>query len=596
MGLRSDLSDSNGDIFSEDVLTVEIYGPKEEHLTIIDVPGIFRTTGEGTTKGDMDIVRSLVRNYIKDDRTIILAVLPSNVDIATQEILQLAEDYDKNGERTIGVLTKPDLVSEPSAQAAVCDLVMGKRRPLRLGYYLIRNHGAENVLPGQANPEQFYQTSPWDKLPRDRVGIPALKEQLQTLLDEISRREFPRLVIDLKCKVKECHGELDKLGPSRQNQREQRNFLSQIAGKFQDVVRAGLTADYNVHSMFDQEQSRLVTQVVNIMDAFAEDFRLRAHLLKFDHLTTSDECSPSYDGFDHDDIIPQKIQKKPADFVKLEAITKEEFEELGDLVHLEENVPDPCDNMSDWIRNMYQRSRGMDLGTFNPHLVSTAFAQQSSKWESMTRSCLSRVIVSIHRFIRTALERVCSDVATCRNIWLQILDELLNGYSKALEQMELLIHVNQRKQPWTLNGRFNEMLAKARAERVASLLRPQARLEAKQFGEPQQMVNLAAIPQAIKAQSNAEYLQEEIHDILHAYYNLALDRYIDNIFQLSVDYHLLTGPDSPFKVFTHDWVLELDPGKLEQIAGESKSIKKSRDRVKGKLSNLEEALRVLKQD
>jgi hypothetical protein len=45
------------------------------------------------------------RSWIKNSRTIILAVLPSNVDIATQEILTLAEDYDKAGERTLGVLT-----------------------------------------------------------------------------------------------------------------------------------------------------------------------------------------------------------------------------------------------------------------------------------------------------------------------------------------------------------------------------------------------------------------------------------------------------------------------------------------------------------
>lgn len=39
---------------------------------------------EGTSKEDMFMVRDLVTSYIKDDRTIILAVLPSNIDIATQ--------------------------------------------------------------------------------------------------------------------------------------------------------------------------------------------------------------------------------------------------------------------------------------------------------------------------------------------------------------------------------------------------------------------------------------------------------------------------------------------------------------------------------
>ena len=60
---------------------------------------------------------------MQDKRTIILAVLPSNVDVATREIIALAEKYDKLGERTLGVLTKPDLVTEASAKISVCTSV-----------------------------------------------------------------------------------------------------------------------------------------------------------------------------------------------------------------------------------------------------------------------------------------------------------------------------------------------------------------------------------------------------------------------------------------------------------------------------------------
>ena len=162
MGLRADISTGNGAVFSEDVLKIEVQGPHEDYLTIIDVPGIFRTTTQGTTKDDMVMVRDLVKRYIRDDRTIILAVLPSNVDIATQEILELAEDYDKNGERTLGVLTKPDLVLEPSAQAAVCDLVQGKKRPLTLGYFLVRNRGASSGSKEQSELDQIFRQAAMD--------------------------------------------------------------------------------------------------------------------------------------------------------------------------------------------------------------------------------------------------------------------------------------------------------------------------------------------------------------------------------------------------------------------------------------------------
>ncbi len=74
--------------FSEDVLKIELSGPDRENLSIIDIPGIFRNTTQGaTTTEGIRLVNNMVREYIKDERTIILAVVPGNVDVTTQEIL-----------------------------------------------------------------------------------------------------------------------------------------------------------------------------------------------------------------------------------------------------------------------------------------------------------------------------------------------------------------------------------------------------------------------------------------------------------------------------------------------------------------------------
>ncbi len=74
--------------FSDDVFKIELSGPDRENLGIIDIPGIFRNpTPDVTTEADIALVENMVRHYIKDRRTIILAVVPANVDIATQEIL-----------------------------------------------------------------------------------------------------------------------------------------------------------------------------------------------------------------------------------------------------------------------------------------------------------------------------------------------------------------------------------------------------------------------------------------------------------------------------------------------------------------------------
>ena len=126
MGLKeTGASDSVLETFSDDVLKIEICGPGQEHYSVIDVPGIFRNTTEGlTTDSDIEVVRNMVNQYMKNPRSIILAVVPANVDVATQEILKMAEKCDTKGVRTLGVLTKPDLVDK-GAENRVVDLIEG---------------------------------------------------------------------------------------------------------------------------------------------------------------------------------------------------------------------------------------------------------------------------------------------------------------------------------------------------------------------------------------------------------------------------------------------------------------------------------------
>ena len=76
--------------FSKDVLKIVITGPARENLSVFDIPGIIHNSVDGvTTEGDIELVKEMVQTYIKNERTIILAVIPANVDIATQDILKV---------------------------------------------------------------------------------------------------------------------------------------------------------------------------------------------------------------------------------------------------------------------------------------------------------------------------------------------------------------------------------------------------------------------------------------------------------------------------------------------------------------------------
>ena len=170
----------------------------QEHLSIIDVPGIFKKTTQGlTTKSDMDMVRGMVHTYMRNPKSVMLVVIPANVDIATQENLEMAEEVDPDGHRTLGVLTKPDLVDK-GAESAVVDLIEGRKHKLSLGWHMVRNPGQLQISDPNTDRHSvektfFTQVAPWNSLEKDKVGIQALRSRLQEILAVHTRREFPKV-------------------------------------------------------------------------------------------------------------------------------------------------------------------------------------------------------------------------------------------------------------------------------------------------------------------------------------------------------------------------------------------------------------------
>ncbi len=89
---------------------LKIYSPRLLTLTLVDLPGITKIP-VGDQPVDMENqIKQLVYEYISKPSSIILAVTPANVDIVNSEALKIAREVDPNGLRTIGVLTKLDLM------------------------------------------------------------------------------------------------------------------------------------------------------------------------------------------------------------------------------------------------------------------------------------------------------------------------------------------------------------------------------------------------------------------------------------------------------------------------------------------------------
>lgn len=182
-------------------------------------------------------------------------------------------------------MTKPDLVDD-GAEHQVIDLVMGKRNKLKLGYCIVRNRSQKELdtdSDSRTRKERsFFSTDPWSSLPKDRVGVDALKSRLQDLLSEIVQREFPKIKRQIEQRLILCKKNLYAMGADRESSDQQRHYLEGIAAQFERITNDALSANYCRHGIFGQDHNlRLPTLVVDRSDRFAEDIRSKGHSVEF---------------------------------------------------------------------------------------------------------------------------------------------------------------------------------------------------------------------------------------------------------------------------------------------------------------------------
>lgn len=114
MGIGSDGSDPLPRAFANDVLSIDIEGPDRPQLTLVDLPGLFQNKTKGISEEDKVMVQQLTERYISKPRTICLAVVAATNDYANQGILDKVQEFDRAGDRSVGIITKPDMIPRGS--------------------------------------------------------------------------------------------------------------------------------------------------------------------------------------------------------------------------------------------------------------------------------------------------------------------------------------------------------------------------------------------------------------------------------------------------------------------------------------------------
>nr|GMD81198.1 dynamin-related protein 1E-like [Ipomoea batatas] len=93
-------------------INLSIYSPNVVNLTLVDLPGLTKVAVEGQPESIVREIEDMVRSYVEKPNCIILAITPANQDVATSDAIKIAREVDPSGERTIGVLTKIDLMDK----------------------------------------------------------------------------------------------------------------------------------------------------------------------------------------------------------------------------------------------------------------------------------------------------------------------------------------------------------------------------------------------------------------------------------------------------------------------------------------------------
>jgi dynamin 1-like protein len=159
----------------------------------------------------------MVLKQISKPNAIILAVTGANTDLANSDGLKLAREVDPEGQRTIGVLTKVDLMDEGTD---VVDILAGRIIPLRLGYVPVVNRGQrdiDNRKPITAaldNEKNFFENHKAYRNKSSYCGTPYLARKLNLILMMHIKQTLPDIKARIQASLQKYSAELQSLGDS----------------------------------------------------------------------------------------------------------------------------------------------------------------------------------------------------------------------------------------------------------------------------------------------------------------------------------------------------------------------------------------------
>ena len=532
---RNEMGLVGDEAICDDVLRLEVTGPDLPHLTLVDLPGLI---ADAKDSKDIALVEDMVKRYMKSPRSIILAIISASTDKQLQKVLRLAREFDPRGERTVGIITKPDSLTTKggsTSERKILELAKNQDEvsKLRLGWHVVRNldyHEKRDLCDRDEKERELCARAPWNELDKWQLGIDSLRNRLTKHLFNHICAELPRVISDISREKDKCEEELKELGDLRISSGDQRRYLHAISGKYQRLVDAALTGLWESNPIFNNQVMRLRAQIRDLNDKFENNMRSRGH---------THEVSGGI-VFRHSDII--------AGVANPVLVSRTTMLGIVDKIN--------------------RTGRGVELpGLFNEQKVGVIFREESMKWSSLAHSHMDQVWKMTNIFLQRLLVYIApakSDTAGA--IFREVFVDEMSFRKKALtEKTEELLT------PYTRNLPFNYPL------RMAASLEQVDREEMNSEETGSLPNNNIDIEACSKLWRHAK-----------AYYNIALDTFVDNMATLAVENCLMTGLAT---VISPDTVINMGNDTLLKLAGESEKLLSDRRYAEQKSKLLEKSLK-----
>lgn len=248
-------------------INLKIFSPHVLNLTLVDLPGLTKVP-IGDQPADIEKqTRTLITEYIAKPNSIILAVSPANVDIVNSEALKLARYVDPVGRRTIGVLTKLDLMDHGTN---ALDILSGRVYPLKLGFIGVVNRSQQDIQTHKPMAESlraeadFFRHHPAYRNIATRCGTPYLARTLNTTLMAHIRDRLPDIKARLNTLMGQTQQELASYGSKQFSGKEHRgslilqlmtrfatSFISSIDGTSSEISTKELCGGARIYYIFN---------------------------------------------------------------------------------------------------------------------------------------------------------------------------------------------------------------------------------------------------------------------------------------------------------------------------------------------------------